>query len=98
MGGEEMVSNEYEDYSDTVLYDVFYEAGTMLGGWLVAAKREALARGNIAAVAEYEAEHIAMLDERDDVGAFDRVAQIAKIEQWHVRCAELDAQKVLVAS
>lgn len=92
-----MVSNEYEDYSDTVLYDVFYEAGTMLGGWLIAAKREAEARGDLATAHKLDMEHFALLDERDEVGARDRATQIAKLKKWHARRAELDAQKVPVA-
>lgn len=39
------MSADYGHYSDTVLYDVFYETGTQLGGYLVAAEREAEKRG-----------------------------------------------------
>lgn len=48
-----MVSNEYEDYSDSVLYDVFYEAGTMLGGWLSSRQVAALKKGNHALADRY---------------------------------------------
>lgn len=92
-----MVSNEYEDYSDTVLYDVFYEAGTMLGGWLSARQMAALKRGDIASAQKWEQARFALDDERSKVDPHDRAAQIAKIKEWHAFRAELDAKEALVA-
>ncbi len=92
-----MVSNEYEDYSDSVLYDVFYEAGTMLGGWLSSRQVAALKKGNHALADRYEQERFELDEERSRVGAHDRAAQIAMIKKWHVRRVELDSSELLVA-
>lgn len=93
-----MVSNEYEDYSDAVLYDVFYEAGTMLGGWLSAKQMAALERGDAVEAQRWEQARFDVDDERSEVNPHDRAAQIAKIKEWNAFRAELDAQEVLVAS
>lgn len=92
-----MIKNDYEDYSDTVLYDVFYEAGTMLGGWLSAAQDRAESRGDEREAKALFQEQLDLNLERDSVDARDRVAQITKIKKWHARRAELDAQKLPVA-
>lgn len=92
-----MVSNEYEDYSDSVLYDVFYEAGTMLGGWLSSAQDKAEAEGNDALARQFFAEQLNLNRERAGVDAHDRVAQIEKIKKWHTRRAELSTKQIPIA-
>ena len=92
-----MVSNEYEDYSDSVLYDVFYEAGTMLGGWLSSAQDKAEAEGNDALARQFFAEQLNLNCERAGVDAHDRATQIEKIKKWHARRAELSTKQIPIA-
>ena len=92
-----MVSNEYEDYSDTVLYDVFYEAGTMLGGWLFSLERKARENGDYRTARLYENERLSMSVDRDSVDPFDREAQIAWIKKWDTRRAEIDNNPLAMA-
>lgn len=92
-----MIRNDYEDYSDTVLYDVFYEAGTMLGGWLTEAQDRAEAQGDKSLAVVLFQEQLELVRERDLVYARDRATQIAKIKKWEASRAELDVNKIPVA-
>ena len=80
-----------EDLDDTVLFDVFYESGTMLGGWLVALKDKAREQGDSNALKRWGNEHDRLLEERNRVDAFDRDTQIACKLKWDARRKELDA-------
>lgn len=86
-----MMHSDYSLLDDAAMYDVFYEAGTKLGGWLVALGRQAKAKGDEAASAKWMAEHIALNRERAAIDPNDRAAQIAAIERWNARRRELDA-------
>lgn len=87
---QELKGGRLEDLSPTVLYDIFYENGTILGGWLVDLERRAQAVGNQALAKQCQQERMAMRREREAVGAFDRDAQIACILKWQARRAEID--------
>lgn len=73
----------YDDYGDTVLYDVFYEAGTYYGGVLVALSDQAEANGDQERQRELLNMRIALRRERMSVDPRDRATQIACIEKWH---------------
>lgn len=75
----------YDDYGDTVLYDVFYEAGTYYGGVLVALSDQAEARGDHSRVRTLLDQRIALRRERASVDPDDRDAQISCIEKWHAQ-------------
>lgn len=79
----------YDEYSDTVLYDVFYEAGTQLGGRLVALMDQAEASGNVDAWNQYQARKLELQDERIAVPADDRAAQVAALLRWHAERDQL---------
>ncbi len=88
-----MVSTRRRDftvYSDTVLYDVFFEAGTMLGGSLVEAERRARAAGDEEAAAAHRQASYAMVRARRGVEATDRAGQVAAIEEWGRQRAVLE--------
>lgn len=74
--------DDYAGLSDTVLYDVFYEAGTMVGGALVASWRRAEAAGDQVAAQQFRDEHFSVNHERNAVAARDREGQIAWILRW----------------
>lgn len=78
----------YDDYGDTVLYDVFYEAGTYYGGVLVALSDQAEARGDHNRVRALLDQRIALRRERASVDPDDRDAQIACIEKWHAQARQ----------
>lgn len=73
---------DYDDYSDTVLYDVFYESGTQLGGRLVALMDQAEAAGNHDARTRYQLRKLEIGAERAEVLPTDRAAQVAAILRW----------------
>ncbi|MDN6798431.1 MAG: hypothetical protein L0L50_03835 [Propionibacterium sp.] len=81
--------DDYAGLSDTVLYDVFYEAGTMVGGALVASWRRAEAAGDQVAAQQFRDEHFSVNHERNAVAARDRQGQIAWILRWEARREEL---------
>lgn len=80
---------DYAEYSDTVLFDVMYEAGTYLGGCLVELERRAGAAGDTAGEARWAQEDIEFARERRGVDARDRQAQIAALLRWRDRADEL---------
>ncbi|UJH71761.1 hypothetical protein [Ornithinimicrobium sp. INDO-MA30-4] len=80
---------EYATYSDTVLYDVFYESGTMLGGRLIACARAAEARGDYEAEAGFREEMFTADRLRASVGATDRDEQVRVMIQFQTRRVEL---------
>ncbi|MFR0556491.1 hypothetical protein PSRA_0985 [Pseudoscardovia radai] len=84
-----MSEHDYSLLDGAAMYDVFYEAGTKLGGRLVALDRQAKARGDEAESAKWRAEHVALNRERAAVDPNDRAAQIAAVKRWNARRAEL---------
>jgi hypothetical protein len=89
---------DFTAYSDTVLYDVFFEAGTMLGGSLVEAERQARAGGDEEVADAHRQVRYAMVRARRRVGATDRDAQVAAIEEWGRQRAVLERGQALPAA
>ncbi|MDQ1245806.1 MAG: hypothetical protein QG597_173 [Actinomycetota bacterium] len=83
---------DYASYPPTELYDVFFETATMLGGRLNALQDAAEMAHDLDQVQASQAERRRIRDDRDAVGADDRDAQIAAIERWRSRYAELGAR------
>ena len=70
------------DMDDATLYDVFYEAGTILGGTMVVLEREYRANGDTALAEKIFEEDIAMMHERASVDSDDRDRQIECKIAW----------------
>lgn len=87
--GKTIRSLELEDLEDTVLYDVFYESGTMLGGSLLRREREARMNGNDMLARQLRHERYALNQERETIAADDRSGQIAAKTKWDMRREEL---------
>lgn len=84
----------YDDYGDTVLYDVFYEAGTYYGGVLSALQDEAMRKGDGTRARQLLDEQIELQQERQRIDPNDRTALISCIEKWHARARECDDNRV----
>lgn len=82
-------AGDYARYSDTVLFDVMYEAGTYLGGCLVELERRAEAEGDADSATRWAQEDLELARERRGVDARDRQAQIAALLRWRARADEL---------
>ena len=67
---------------DATLYDMFYEAGTILGGTMVALEREYRANGDTVLAEKIYEEDIAMIRERASVSPDDRDRQIECKIAW----------------
>jgi hypothetical protein len=80
-----------EGLSGPVLYDVFFEAGTMLGGTLVALERKARAAGDMEAAGRWRSEHLVLNRQRLAVEPHDRATQIRMKNKWDARDSELIA-------
>lgn len=86
---DDIVVPPLEEYSDTVLADVFYESGTILGGRLVALERKAKAVGDLELAARWNAEWLEVAAERRAIKFGDRAGQIACKRKWDARYKEL---------
>lgn len=82
---------DFETWDDVVLYDVFAEAATRLGGWLVNEQDKAEDAGDADLAAAWEAERFAVRDEKKAVGPRNREGQAAAILRWNARREEIDA-------
>ncbi|MBM6979531.1 MAG: hypothetical protein I3J03_07420 [Actinomyces succiniciruminis] len=74
-----------KDWSTTelsVLYDVFYECGTRLGGEYVSLAYAAEDAGDAEAVEFWNRQRRALRDERDAVDSHDREAIVTTMERW----------------
>ncbi|PHP53559.1 hypothetical protein [Actinomyces ruminis] len=74
-----------KDWSTTelsVLYDVFYECGTRLGGEYVSLMRAARQDGDSESELFWRRQSVALRDERDAVDSHDRDAIVAAMERW----------------
>ena len=80
-----------EQADDTVLYDIFFEMGTKLGGRLVALERKAEANGDAKLAEQWREEQYALDDERASVKTSDRAEQIRTLRKWRDRRNELKA-------
>lgn len=81
--------NEYESYSDTVLYDVFYEAGTMLLGTLNHIENLYEERGDLELSKWAAEESVVLMRDRQGVDPFDRDEQISMIKRWKAQRSNL---------
>lgn len=73
----------------SVLYDLFYESGSKLGGALIEQERKARNEGKIDLLKSLMREEYDLLDKRDSVKSDDRDAQIACKKAWDNRLREL---------
>lgn len=85
-------TGDFASYSDTVLYDVYFEAATQLRAHLVRLERAAVAAADDEQAARWRARRFAVADERDNVDATDRAAQIAALTRWRSEMGRLTAQ------
>lgn len=89
------------DMDGATLYDVFYEAGTMLGGTMVALEREYRANGDMALAEKIFEEDISMIRERASVDPDDRDRQIECKIAWTMKqrrlCVVLDEYRESIA-
>lgn len=84
----------YDNIDPTVLYDIFYETGTRLGGAYVALMRKARSRGDLKQAQEWQRKHIDLNKERRSVNPHDREQQIQQIHTWD---REIQRSKALLA-
>lgn len=77
------------DMDNAVLYDVFYEAGTLLSGIMVAIEREYRRRGNLDEAEKILNKDIALIKERASVGVDDVDCQIVCKIAWTRKTQEL---------
>lgn len=77
------------DMDNAVLYDVFYESGTILSGIMVSIEREYRRRGNLDAAEQIFDKDMSLLKERASVGVDDVNRQIACKIAWTKRANEL---------
>lgn len=80
-----------DDLDPTTLYDIFYEAGTRLGGVYVALWDKAEREGDMEAVQRWKDASIAMEKERASVDPDDLDSQKAHILSWSDECKRLEA-------
>ncbi|PWG62643.1 hypothetical protein [Bifidobacterium callitrichidarum] len=92
-----MINNQplfkLEELEDSVLYDLFYEAGTILGGKLFKLRQEAKAAGNLQLAEDYRNEAREMRRIRESIASNDRESQIRYKNQWDKRAQELREQR-----
>lgn len=89
MEEEEFIVPTYEELSPTVLYDIFYENGTIYGGRLISVENMARAMGDEELVKQCFEERLQLAKERAAVAGDDRDTQIACIRKWQARREEL---------
>lgn len=82
---------EFREWDDYVLHDVFTDASNGLQGWLIAEERDARAAGDAERADAWRAEWFALGDERSAIGTSDREAQVAAIIRWRARTRAIDA-------
>ena len=80
-----------ESLSDFTLYETFYEAGTMLGGTLVALEDRAEEGNDSAGFRKWRTENLRLQRDRSEAPSHDRERQIRLIEQWTDRREELES-------
>lgn len=80
---------DLEQLDSSVLYDLFYESGSKLGGVLLEKEREARKEGKPDLLKRLMQEEYDLLDKRDSVKSDDREAQIACKKAWDNRLREL---------
>lgn len=84
----------YDDIDSTVLYDIFYETGTRLGGTYVALMRQARSQGDVQQAQQWQQKHIALNRKRLSINPDDRERQIRQIHAWD---REIQRLKTLLA-
>lgn len=78
-----------EELEDSVLYDLFYEAGTILGGYLLDQEMKAQSDGNPELAKQLDEERRLLRRERSNIAYDDRTGQIACKLAWDARIREL---------
>ena len=86
-----MINTSYEDFSDTVLFDVMVETHTRLGAELLYLCNQAKARSDEAALINYENDFKNLDLELKTVDPDNRAQQIEKIKKWHGELLKLRA-------
>ncbi len=82
---------DFRDWDDVVLHDVFAHTCNVLQGWLIAEERAARNAGNATGAEDWRAEWFAVGDERRAVRAADWEGQAAAILRWRDRKDDVDA-------
>ncbi len=98
--GDTTTTGEYDAFPQdghplldgAALYDVFYEAGTRLGGTYVALANKAEAAGDTETEKKWMDAHIALDREREEVDPFDRAQQIETMDRWNALTRRLDKE------
>ncbi len=81
-----------DDIGETVLYDIFYEAGTRLGGVYVELMDKAEREGDLDALRHWRERHLGLNRERRNVDPADTEMQKRRIGEWNDRRIELESQ------
>lgn len=81
-----------EEYSDFALYEIFYEAGTELGGTLTALEIAMQKNKNQKRYESLLQEHLQINRDRFQVNNKDRNTQIRFIKRWTARREELEKE------
>lgn len=76
-----------ESASDTVLYDMFYESGTILNAYLLKLEESA---ANDDEAQRFREESFQLLDEREATQPHDRSEQITLKNKWDLRVSQLE--------
>lgn len=77
-----MTTLTYDNIDPTVLYDIFYETGTRLGGTYVALMRQARSQGEPQQAQQWQQKHIALNRKRLSINPNNREQQIQQIHTW----------------
>lgn len=83
---------DYKSIDPVVLYDIFYETGTRLGGTYVALMRKARADGDLQQERDWRDRHQRLNNERRAVNPEDTEDQIKHIHDWDALMNKLDPQ------
>lgn len=80
----------FEGADIVVVYDMYQNANTVLGGWIMSEVDRAEASGDDELAALWRREHAAVWDERRDINPRDRRAQMEAHARWHARVTEIE--------
>lgn len=90
MEGREQVERNLMHVRDSIVYDMFYESGTMLRGALVNSARRLRENGQDTLADELMREFHMVDKERRETNPLDRAEQIERMLAWDSRRNELD--------
>lgn len=83
-------SDGYDAYSDSALFDVFYETGTKLGAILLEAERLARDKSDHCSVEKFRNRWDDMAFRRQSINPRNRAAQGAAIQEWTEEIEEIE--------